>query len=291
MFAGGKDTYDMKRRYFIFDAEKCIGCYNCLHACKDEHVGNDFSPVTLPQKLHRQYWITTTEHVRGQAPMIDVTYLTEPCGHCENAPCLAAGNGAIVRRDDGIVLIDPEKAGEAGDLSDACPFGKISYNEEHGLSQKCTFCAHLLDEGWHQPRCAHACPLGALRMEYEEPGIMAERLVSGEFEQIGEPYSSCGSCLYVRNLYRLNTLFLGGKVTAISGGTETCFEGCTVTLEHSGSVIRSQTADAFGEYKFDRLLPGEYTVCISASGYTAHRMQVCPDKSIFTGTVTLSREL
>ena len=116
----------MKQRYFVFDTEKCIGCFNCLHACKDEHVGNDFSPVTLPQKLHRQYWLTTTQRVRGQFPMIDVAYLTEPCGHCADAPCVKNGNGAVVRRPDGVVLIAPEKARGMGDLSHLCPFGKIS---------------------------------------------------------------------------------------------------------------------------------------------------------------------
>ena len=156
----------MKRRYFVIDIEKCIGCFNCLHACKDEHVGNNWLPVTLPQKLHEQYWLTTKEKVRGQHPMIDVAYLTEPCGHCEEALCVQKGNGAVYRREDGVVLIDQSKA--TGDLSKLCPFGKISWNEEQGVSQKCTFCAHLLDEGWEQPRCAQACHLGALQMRYEE---------------------------------------------------------------------------------------------------------------------------
>ena len=43
--------------------------------------------------------------------MIDVAYLPIPCMHCDNAPCIKAGSdGAITKREDGIVIIDPEKA-------------------------------------------------------------------------------------------------------------------------------------------------------------------------------------
>ena len=281
----------MKRRYFIFDVEKCIGCFNCLHACKDEHVGNDFSPISLPQKLHRQYWITTTETVRGQFPMVDVAYLTEPCGHCENAPCLASGNGVIFRRNDGIILIDPEKAKEAGDLSGACPFGKISFNEEQGVSQKCTFCAHLLDAGWQQPRCTQACPLGALTTEHTESDHIAERVAAGELSHVGESYSYCESALYVKNLYRWTTLFLGGKVITQREGVDTCFEGCTVTLYLNGSTLQNQITDAYGEYKFDRLEPGGYAVSIGAPGFITHSETIQLEKSMFLGTFTLVRGL
>lgn len=281
----------MKRRYFVFDTEKCIGCFNCLHACKDEHVGNDFSPVTLPQKLHRQYWLTTTEKVRGLFPMIDVAYLTEPCGHCENAPCLGAGNGAVIRREDGIILIDPEKAKGAGDLTAACPFGRISYNEEQEVSQKCTLCAHLLDEGWEQPRCAQACPLGALKMEYTEPETMEERFASGELSRLGERYSSCGSTLYIKNLHRWNTLFLGGKVTAPTGGVDMCVEGCSVTLNQNGTQIQSRVTDAYGEFKLDRLLPGEYSISLRMEGFLPHSVSATLEKSTYLGKFALTRDI
>ena len=34
---------------FVIDAAKCSGCYNCQIACKDENVGNDWSPYAKPQ--------------------------------------------------------------------------------------------------------------------------------------------------------------------------------------------------------------------------------------------------
>src|SRR5208282_1135488 len=44
----------------------------------------------------------------------------------------------------------------------ACPYGVIFWNEARNIPQKCTFCAHLLDDGWKEPRCVEVCPTGAL---------------------------------------------------------------------------------------------------------------------------------
>lgn len=278
----------MKRRYFIFDPEKCIGCFNCLHACKDEHVGNDFSPVTLPQKLHQQYWLTTTERVRGQFPMVDVSYLTEPCGHCAHAPCVEHGNGAVFRREDGVVLIDPEKAKGMGDLSRLCPFGKISYNEEQGVSQKCTFCAHLLDEGWREPRCVQACPLRALSMEYTRPEEMAKRVAAGELAPLDAAHEACGSALYIRHLSRWNSLFLGGTVVRIGRGTEDCAEGCLVTLAQDGIPIQEQRTNPYGEFKFDSLRPGSYQVSFFGDSGAVQTVTVQLEESLYLGEFALT---
>ena len=34
----------------------CNGCHNCQVACKDEHVGNDWSPIAKPQPDTGQFW-------------------------------------------------------------------------------------------------------------------------------------------------------------------------------------------------------------------------------------------
>ena len=31
----------MKSFHMIIDLEKCVGCFNCMLACKDEYVGSD----------------------------------------------------------------------------------------------------------------------------------------------------------------------------------------------------------------------------------------------------------
>ena len=153
----------MDKWNLIVDVARCENCHNCTLAAKDEHVGNDFPGYAAPQTVHGEGWIKIQRKVRGATSMVDVAYLPTMCNHCDNAPCLrAGGDGAIHKRKDGIVIIDPEKAKGRRDLVDACPYGAIAWNEEAQLPQIWIFDAHLLDQGWKEPRCAQVCPTGAM---------------------------------------------------------------------------------------------------------------------------------
>lgn len=84
------------------------------------------------------------------------------CRHCENITCEKAFPDAVIRRDDGIVLLDPKAKGNR-DLVKSCPYGMITWNEELQTAQKCTMCAHLLDNGWKRsPAASRPAPLRAL---------------------------------------------------------------------------------------------------------------------------------
>jgi Fe-S-cluster-containing dehydrogenase component len=97
-----------------------------------------------------------------------MSYVT-PCMHCRDARCIAScGPGAIYRRDDGLVVIDPVKCTGCMACLDVCPYGSIYFNRDLGLAQKCTGCAHLLDGGWKEPRCADVCPTGAISFGEEK---------------------------------------------------------------------------------------------------------------------------
>ena len=47
----------------------------------------------------------------AQVPKVKVAYLPILCNHCDDAPCMAACpvEGAIYKREDGLVIIDPVK--------------------------------------------------------------------------------------------------------------------------------------------------------------------------------------
>ena len=156
---------------FFIDLSLCNGCYCCQIACKDEHVGNDWTPYAKPQPDTGQFWIGLTELIRGQVPKVKITYLPKMCHHCDNAPCIAdCAVGAIYKRDDGLVIIDPEKCTGCKLCAPACPHDAIYFNEGLNIAQKCTGCAHLLDndDNWTVPRCVDNCPTGALRFGEEK---------------------------------------------------------------------------------------------------------------------------
>ena len=107
---------------------------------------------------------------RGTVPKVMVTYHHSLCQHCEEAPCIeACPQRAIYRRDDGIVIIDPDKCRGNKLCMAACPYENVIYfNDDLNIAQKCTFCAHLLDQGWTETRCSDACPTGALTFGDED---------------------------------------------------------------------------------------------------------------------------
>ena len=138
----------------LIDITRCNGCFNCQIACKDEHVDNDWSPYAKPQPDMGHFWMRVNEVERGVVPKVKVSYIPKLCLQCENPPCeKAARDGAVYRRKDGIVIIHPEKSKGQREILESCPYGCIFWNGELDIPQKCTFCAHLLDQGWKEPRC------------------------------------------------------------------------------------------------------------------------------------------
>jgi tetrathionate reductase subunit B len=157
-------------KVFVIDIARCNGCYNCQIACKDEHVGNDWTPYAKPQPDTGHFWMGMTELTRGTVPKVMMTFIPKMCLHCDEAPCIAACKaGAIYKRDDGLVIIDPTKCTGDGMCAEACPHEAIYFNKDLNISQKCTGCAHLLDndEDLKVPRCVDACPNGTLKFGEE----------------------------------------------------------------------------------------------------------------------------
>ena len=154
---------------FVIDVSICNGCYSCQIACKDEHVANDWTPIAKPQPDTGQFWLKQNEFIRGTVPKVKMHYIPLLCMHCDDAPCMPACpiEGAIYKRNDGLVIIDPVKCTGCKNCVDACPWGVIYFNEDLNIAQKCTGCAHLIDQGWKEPRCADACPTLAIKFGEE----------------------------------------------------------------------------------------------------------------------------
>ena len=256
----------MKKWNMIIDVGNCEDCNCCFLACKDEHVDNDFPPYSSSQPKHVHRWINIMRRERGRFPLIDVAYLPRPCMHCDNAPCIKnATDGAVYKRDDGIVVIDPIKSKGQRNLVKSCPYGAIWWNDEREIPQKCVFCVHLLDDGWQKTRCVQACPTGALRIVHTEDSEM-ERIIHDERLEVLHPEYRTKPRVYYKNLYRYTKCFIAGSVATVHDGTEDCVSGETVVLHRDGKKLQEATTDCFGDFKFDDLDPhsGLYSIRIGS---------------------------
>jgi len=264
----------MKKWNLIIDVAECTNCQLCTLSAMDEYVGNDWPGVAAPMPRHGHAWINILQkergHVTGQSPMVDIAYVPTMCNHCDDAPCMKADKtGAIAKRADGIVIIDPVKAKGHKELVDACPYGHIWWNDELQLPQHWPFDAHLIDQGWVQTRGQQACPTGAMKAIKVEDDEMA-RLSREQGLEVMRPELGTQPRVHYRNLYRYSKCFIGGSVSAEANGMVDCVEGATVRLMRGGATVATATTDNYGDFKFDKLdeSSGRYTVEVSGLGRT-----------------------
>lgn len=249
----------MGKKVFVVDVEKCSGCRNCQIACKDEHVDNDWSPYAKPQPDTGQFWLHVEEKVRGQVPKVKVAYTVHMCQHCDDAPCIIAAPEAVYKRDDGLVIIDPEKAKDHKELVDVCPYGAIFWNEALAIPQKCTGCAHLVDAG-EVPHCVDVCAHGAIRFGDEDE--FADVLKDSEALN---PERADRDKPRVRYLH-LPKRFLAGCV--IDPEEDEVIIGAKVTAENidDGTILSIET-DEFGDFWFHQVSAGDWRVYVEADGF------------------------
>lgn len=243
-----------KKWNLIIDVAKCENCNNCFLSCKDEHVDNDFPGYAKPQPRLGHSWIEMHRTERGQAPMVEAAFYPGMCNHCDNAPCIDASDGAIYKRADGIVIIDPEKSKGRKDLVDSCPYGSIHWNEEEQVPQKWIFDAHLLDQGWKQPRCAQSCPTGAIWGLKTTDADMATKKES-EGLQVLKPELNTQPRVYYKNMHLFNSLFIGGTIEAEINGVLECLEGATIDLYSDKNLLGHARSDNYGDFKIDNIDP------------------------------------
>lgn len=279
----------MEKWHLIIDVRKCTDCNNCFLACKDEFVDNDFLPYSVAQVKHVHRWINIMRKERGQYPVVDVAFLPIPCQHCDDAACIKnSSNGAVYKRDDGIVIIDPKKARGQRNIGDTCPYGAIWWNEERNVAQKCTMCVHLLEDGWKEPRCVTVCPTGSMRAVKTDETTMAQ-IVKAENLEVIHPEYGTKPRVYYKNLYRYFKCFIGGCVAIQANGITDCAEGAVVTLLKDSEKIDEAVTDNYGDFKFDNLEEnsGRYTVEIVYKKYQEKTVEVDLSTSTSIGTILL----
>ncbi|MFW5941081.1 MAG: sulfate reduction electron transfer complex DsrMKJOP subunit DsrO [Chloroflexota bacterium] len=161
----------------VIDQQKCVGCGHCTLACR---AHNDVPP--------EMSWNRIVEDEE------DETFLSIPCMHCEDAPCVhVCPVKATYQRADGIVMMDYDRCIGCRYCEMACPYASRSFNwkefsgdnpavptwgqpdvprRPRGVVEKCTFCVERIDRGLQNgltpgvdkaatPACVVACPTGA----------------------------------------------------------------------------------------------------------------------------------
>jgi len=267
---------------FYIDLAICNGCYCCQIACKDEHVGNDWTPYAKPQPDTGQFWIGIDEQVRGQVPKVKVSYIPKLCHHCDDAPCIEQCEaGAITKRDDGIVIINPETCVGCRLCVDTCPHDAIYFNEGLTLAQKCTGCTHLLDNDpdWTVPRCVDQCPTEALKFGDEKD--FADFIKESE---LLNPGAGTKSRVYYKNLPKKfigGTLYEPQEKEVIIGAT------CLLKDVETGETIVAET-DNFGDFWFRKLEDDKtFTLTIEKDGKTLTIENIVTSQDLSLGDIPM----
>ncbi len=140
------------KRALVIDPLMCFDCKACEVACKQEH--------RLPVGPKRIQVITVGPRWVGDRLVAD--FIPRACLHCAAPPCVeACPTGAIVQREDGIVVVKNDLCSGCEECLPACPFEAIQFNPETKLIEKCDLCADRVDEGL-KPACVHHCEAGVL---------------------------------------------------------------------------------------------------------------------------------
>ncbi len=267
----------------VIDVAKCSGCHNCQLACKDEHCENDWMPYARPQPLTGQFWCRVKDYVRGTVPKVKVHYIARLCAHCAKAPCMeVCPAGAINRREDGLVLIDPAVCVGCGRCADACPYEAIYLNEELGIAQKCTGCAHLLDNGYHMPRCVEACPTDAMVFGDENDPKMRALL---EGANPLDPSLNLGERVFYKNI---PGQFIGA--TVYDPAEKEVVIGAAVRLTGCGLDLTTET-DSYGDFWFRDLPAGRFDVTVEAPGFETLRFDgVDTSDCVNLGDIPMTRK-
>jgi Fe-S-cluster-containing dehydrogenase component len=270
----------------VIDITKCNACYSCFIACKDEYWDNDYPPYSAGQPRHGQFWMDLVKKERGACPWVKVAYIPVPCMQCDNAPCVkAAKNRAVYERPDGIVIIDPKKAVGQRQIVDACPYHVIFWNEEKQLPQKCTFCVQRLEQG-KIPKCVQVCPSRALIFgDLANPRSEVSKLVASRKTETLNPGGKAKPRVYYLGVPKL---FIAGSV--VYGDVDECAGGVSATLtnQSTGKSMETSTSN-FGDFEFDGLDAGKYSVKLECKGYKAKTVNVDLKTDKHLGAVKLAK--
>jgi Fe-S-cluster-containing dehydrogenase component len=157
----------MARYGMVIDTAKCVGCMDCVVACKTEN--------NVPEGFNRD-WIAY--ETNGTFPTLQQEIRSERCNQCDNPPCVycCPCGASHISEQGGIVLVHHDKCSGCKACMAACPYNARFVHPE-GYADKCTFCNHRLENG-ELPACVSVCPTYCMHFgDLEDPESDVSKLL------------------------------------------------------------------------------------------------------------------
>jgi tetrathionate reductase subunit B len=197
------------------DIDRCIGCGNCVSACKIE---ND----VVDEPFYFRTWVERYQVDPDDLahPIVDspngghdgfsdlaardgakVFFVPKLCNHCADSPCVqVCPVGATFHSPDGVVLVDKEYCIGCRYCVQACPYGCRYIDPRTHTVDKCTLCYHRITKGL-QPACCETCPTGARRVgDLRNPDDPIHEFLRSQPVQVLKPQMATGPKVYYANL-------------------------------------------------------------------------------------------
>jgi Fe-S-cluster-containing dehydrogenase component len=158
----------MARFGMVIDTAKCVGCMDCVVACKTEN--------NVPEGYNRD-WIE--QDVNGRYPTLTMEIRSERCNQCSNPPCVSCcpTGASHVHEISGVVLVTKDECIGCKACVASCPYD-ARFIHPDGYADKCTFCIHRVEKGF-DPACVSVCPTHCMYFgDLDDPHSQVSRLLS-----------------------------------------------------------------------------------------------------------------
>ncbi len=158
----------------LTDVTKCIGCEQCVVACKkiNDLPANDAPPRpgSTPDGLSADRWTTVVRKPGNH-------FVRKQCRHCLEPACVSVCPvGAMQKTPEGPVIYDKKVCLGCRYCMMACPYGIPHYewDSPNPSVRKCILCYPSLKSGTiDKPACVAACPTQATIFGTRD-GMLAE---------------------------------------------------------------------------------------------------------------------
>ncbi len=145
----------------LTDITKCIGCENCVAACKEiNHTGKD-QPWRWQKNIDSLSATRWTTIVKKP----DHHFIRQQCRHCLSPACVSVCPvGALKKTPEGPVIYDSELCIGCRYCMMSCPFGipRYTWADPTPYVRKCIMCYQKVKSGEiNEPACIKACPTQA----------------------------------------------------------------------------------------------------------------------------------